>query len=358
MSPLQLMGAQAAGRDRNKCFYFDEKTGRFCARMWRRDILPKKLALATPAGAYPFTITAATGIQPAFVFVQPLTSAQGQSGDVGSPFLWQAGIFNDSTDGTASANWTVQFKDNGTQRSYMNLPLHVRTVLGTAALPVMLREPLFFPDTQQIACYIKKISGGASTGRIFMDGTQFATWSTDLSNNQGAKNEIFDVIRAWRERSKYVWPYWYAPEINTGTNSASVVLTSGQTVAVETKISEIAHFEMFTLCVVSTGNFALKISEVKTKRTIMNGMITRNNCIGTNTFPTLLPTPYLLEAGTRLRWEFTDLSLAGNTIWIVAHGRRIQGPLGKVPQILHDTAVPTPADSESLFVPQPMNGMR
>lgn len=348
----------AAIRERDKFFELDGN-GRLLVNTFRRDVLPVKLAFDTvlPNNSYPITISASGTPTPPKLFKQPLNLAQNSRlVDIGNPFMWQSGSFEDSTDGTASSNFSIFMKNNGTGRALMNFPIHIRTVMGTAQLPTILREPYYFTPNDQLAVYLNKISGSTSTARFYMNGTQYCAYSTSLlGRGNKAAEDVFKRIRQWRERSKYVMPYWQSPNFLNTDGSGSTTLSGNTTANFDSIIPEDSHFEAFTIMAVSTGNFGLQIAEVKTKRLLMNGQITKTNAIGTNTYPTILPVPYLIPAGYRLRYTLTDLSGSTNTIWICMHGRRIYAPLRDVKEVIKDTAlVRSSADEETQFVPAPL----
>lgn len=339
-------------RDREKVFKFDPGLRRFVADPLRKNILPFSLAFnsALPGNSYPVTIQASGTPTQAFEFQQPLTLAQG-SAELGSPFLWQSGVFQDSA-GAANSVWTMMLKNTGRAKQYMNLPLHVRTVLGTAQTPVLLREPLFFKAMEQISCYLDKISGGSVTARIYMAGTQYCTWSTDFYGDKASYARMAAIIKKYEQRCQYVTPTWLAPD--QGNGAQAVTLSANATTTIENKLAEDSQYEFFTMSAVSTGNFSLEISEVKTKQLLMNGVITQTNGIGTNLFPTIFPCAYLIPAGFRLRFKLTDLSNGTNSIWLTLHGRRIYAPLREVKEVLNDTDVfATPADSPTQMAPAP-----
>ena len=126
-------------------------------------------------------------------------------------------------------------------------------------------------------------------------------------------------IAALTERRKYVYPFYY-------TTESTVSLTANQNnVNFDVKIGE--HFEAFTIASVSTGNYAMEITEVRSGKTIGNGRFTNTNALGDSTLPTVFPVPYLIPAGSRLRFTFQNLTGSTNAIYITLGGRRIIAPL-------------------------------
>jgi len=82
--------------------------------------------------------------------------------------------------------------------------------------------------------------------------------------------------------------------------------------------------------------------------------------MGDARFPTIYPAPYLIPAGYRLNFQITNLDTtdAVNYIWITLFGRLIYAPFSKVAETLHNTAVPSPADTATQMATKPMSGWR
>jgi hypothetical protein len=192
-----------------------------------------------------------------------------------------------------------------------------------------------------------KVAGAAVGVRFFLVGAQSYPWDPQFMKYPNNKQALLMMLRKWKERSRYVSPYWLVPEQN-------INLLAGATADFFLKVGDDGHFEGFTLTSVSTGNFSWELSEPKTQQTLMNGQCTQTNSIGTALFPTLLPTPYLVPAGYRLRLRVTDLSAAPNQIFFTIAGRKIYAPMKDVGDVLQSTQVRTPADVESEIVPKPL----
>lgn len=212
-------------------------------------------------------------------------------------------IFEDSTNGTASANFTVKLTDfNG--RGLSNNPLHVRTLMGTAQLPAHMREPLWFNAREKLQITPAKISAGSTTWRSTLNGVFYD------SNDPHARKRI----QRWRERSRHCTPYYL-------TTSATISLTGNQNDVYDDIIIG-NHCEFFSMAAVSTGNFAMEIVEVQSGKTLTNGRFTNTNALGDATLPTLFPKPYFVPKGARIRTTFQDLSGSSNNIYITFHGRK------------------------------------
>jgi len=308
--------------------YLDTNTGKYVPKTLYRYIHPYWLTFNRLETAVPLSVAAAPALaKPVNFFVQN-NSVAGEGEGFGTPLLAKYIVFADSTDTTALSNVTV-FMRNFNGRDYMNQPVHIRTLAGTARLPAVLREPLFLESISSISTQFQKISGGAVNIWMYLAGKYFYPGSVSFkAPNSPLSSYMKAQMDYMREREKYVHPFW----LTTAAPDAPVVLTASQTRQVDIKISD-TTLELYTIMAASTGNFALEIQEVRTGQTLMNGRITQTNSIGDATFPTKLPFSYKLPQGARLRLTFQDLSAGTNTIFLTFQGRKIFAPIKDVPEL-------------------------
>ncbi len=251
-------------------------------------------------------------------FVTPTNSP------AGSPFIIRSLIYEDSTEGTDVANWTVN-ADLNSQRRLSNGPVHIRTIGGTAKTPAILAEPIFLESRQRFNTVIQRSldSIGASSGRLVLDGMLL------LPNDADARN----AIDRWRIRQLITYPFWYvnpAPISGTGADQQFDI-----------KIGD-SHFELSRLNAISFDvgesadtEFEFEMTNATTGDTIMNGRVTKENGFGDGNFPGHLPSPLLIERGSIIRW--TVKGAVGSTIWPVMVGRKILAPLNKWQSMLKET---------------------
>ena len=341
-------------RDIDKYIEWDPAMRIYKPIFWRRNLLPYQLGFTendVPFGA-PFTIPAAGANAPPVHCLQQYSSVEGLDGNLGNPLAIQNLVFEDSTDGTANADFAVRIKEMGEVREFMNREVHVRTIFGTAQQPAMLREPYFFVSQHALQFNFRKIAGGATNIRIALNGAQYYPWDPTFMLKPQDKQEIVSRIEAWLHRRRYVSPYWLTTdtEVNLGANATGNF---------QAKVGDDGHFEMFGLTAVATGNFSLSISEVKTKQTIMNGAITQVNGIGNARFPNIFFRSYLVPAGYRLNCEITDLSGAPNAVWLTMFGRKLFVPFRRLEEVTAltkpvVTGVKTFVDTPTPMVPAPI----
>ncbi len=276
-----------------------------------RGFLPYVSSFKKPP-QWPYTLAANTTIPP------PLT-IQGPSNnpDYGANQM-EYMVFADATDG-ASAAWTLQLKDF-CGRELMNRPIHIRAIAGTAQQPALIYEPLFVKSRETIYVQLQKLTGGTASIFFYMPGLLYDPQSA-IPNQK----EIEDYVKKRTEFRKYVYPYWQ-------TTETDVVLTSNSTNN-EFDIMMGENFEAFNITAVSTGNFAFKLTDVRSGQELMNGKVTQTNGMGNAQNPFKFNASYLILAGTRLRYSFDDLSGSTNTIYIAMQGRRINAPVADFKEV-------------------------
>ena len=320
-------------RDVDKVFVWSPKVKRFLPEWWRRAVLPTWLAPDPGITTLPLVINAAAGRPVKTNYKQVYGSNQGLDAGLGTPLRLDAMVFEDSTDTTALADWTIFMEEVGESRRFMNLPIHIRTLAGTAQLPGVFRENYYMLSNNMITATFEKVAGGAVNVRPFFIGGQYYPWSTDILAWPEQRAYLHNLIKKMAKRKQYVWPYWFT------TDPSPIVLAANATARFAVPVGDDSHFEAMAMTQVSTGNFSLQITETKTRQTLMNGPVTEVNAIGDAQFPSLFPKPYLVPAGEVLVFDFTDLSGAQNTIHFTLQGRRLYAPLKNAREVERDTRV-------------------
>lgn len=314
----------------NSIFKFDPASRQITTQKHNRYILPSWLMFDVsdvPTGLY--TIPAAGGAVPPVAWKQPYTSCNGLDAGFGQPFEIKYLILSDSSTGIAGANYEVYLKELGETRSFMNRACHVQTLFGTAQLPGRLREPYMFWSQHQIQAMFNNLDAGPRSFRAYLCGPQYYAW---VPQPEDSREKLLELMRKRKMRQPYVWPYWL-------TTENPIDLAPGVEANFEMMVGQDCHFQAFSINVFSTGNFEWDLLEVKTGQQLSNGRVTKTNSLGDARLPTILPVPYLIPAGYRLRLTVKSLSGITNHIFFTIAGRRIYGRLIDVPQILCDTAV-------------------
>lgn len=241
-----------------------------------------------------------------------------------TPLIVKSIVFEDSTDGTSSAAFTCRFFDTSTGRDLQNQPIHVRNIAGVALTPFLLPEPLILPCNNRLQCQFAKTTSGTTTMRMYLHGTELFPSTPNL-----------ELVRRIETRRRITSPMFYTtvtvPALAAGAPGASQSFTI--------KIG-VGHFQMYGVTAVSSGNFRMEVSEVRTRRTLMNGQISQTNGIGTANYPHLFDVPYTIPEGEELRVTLADLANSGtNTVRLCFFGRNIYCPFAEVPEALRSTAI-------------------
>lgn len=336
------------------------KTKQYDMVLWRREVLPSWLTIRDIDSLEPIAVPAAPNFTSPLTIFQPYTSVNGQDQGFGTPFEARSIVFQDSTDGTDAAQFSVMLKEVGEVRQFMNQPCHIRTIAGTGQFPALLREPYMFLSQHNVSAQFYKVLGGATTMRFYLAGAQYYPWSPMMIQYPAEKRELAGLLSKWMERRKYISPYWLTTEDPTQPVGGGITIPAGigSQFVTTVKVSDAYHFEAFGHAAASTGNFELTVQEMKTKQTLMNGAIDQVNGIGSSKLPTIYPTSYMMPAGYRLQLTFKNLIAGANTVFFTWFGRIINAPFSQINEVLKATAVPTPADSPTFMVPQPLSGMR
>ena len=310
------------------------RNGFFEPKWMHRDIMPYYLYPDAQFQTGPMVINAAGSVTPPFVYKNQHASIG--LGHYGNPILINRILFEDSTDTTAAANWTVMLKDMGDLTQFMNRPIHVNTFAGTAQLPAGLSEPLFMPTRHQLQLTANKVAGGAVNARLYFGGAIFYSWSTELSQRPQDHQEMQKLIAKYLERRKYIYPFYLTGEVDNG-----VVIPANGTVQVDALIGDDGHFEATHWMSEETDErWEVEIFNPDTKQQLSNSPISKRAMIGNAQNPQELPMTYLVPAGSRLRFKFRDTSGSTNRVFFTMRGLKIRAPMRNIDLVKKETAVP------------------
>jgi hypothetical protein len=310
------------------------QNGFFEPKWMHRDIMPYMLYPDAQFQSGAMVINAAGTPTPPFVYKNQHASIG--LGHYGNPILINRITFEDSTDLTANANWTVMLKDMGDLTQFMNRPIHVNTFAGTAQLPAGLSEPLFLPTRHQLQLTTNKIAGGAVNVRLFFGGAIFYSWSTELAQRPKDRAEMEKLIAKYLERRKYIYPFYLTAESDNG-----VLLPANGRVEIDALIGDDGHFEATHWVSEETNEgWEVEIFNPDTKQALSNSPISKRAMIGTAQNPQELPMTYLVPAGSRLRFKFRNLAAVENRVFFTMRGLKIRAPMRNIDLVKKDIAVP------------------
>jgi len=300
----------------DKYIRFDKASGKFLPDESRRYILPFHafFDLSDVAGVYalPGSATPAQLV----CWKQPYSSINGMDANLGTPLQIKSLLISDSTN-YDTADYLVELNELGESRKFMNKPVHVRTIFGTAKYPGTLCEPYMFSSQHQIQMQFTNLSVTGRSVRPYLSGAQYYPWAAQSAKSRDA---LASVIKRWNMRRGQVWPFWLTTEepISLAANAeANFEMLPGQD----------AQFIARFMTAVSTGNFEYSLLEVKTQQSLTNGRATFTNTLGDARLPKRLSKDYVVPAGYRLRLTVKDLSGATNNIYFTIAGKKVYAPL-------------------------------
>jgi RNA recognition motif-containing protein len=175
-----------------------------------------------------------------------------------------------------------------------------------------------------------------------------------LNQYPAEKAKLYDVIKKFTNRLRYIHPYWLTTDIS------DVTVPDQSTATYYAKCGDDGCVEIFGITAVSSKNeFQVEISEVETRTTLHNGAITQTNGVGTGSLPFKFPTSYVLPPGARIKLKFTDIGTAGSdlTAYFCLFGRKIYAPIKNAKEAVRDLVVPVLADERPQMVPPVLVGV-
>jgi hypothetical protein len=310
---------------------FNPQTQLFEPVWWRRDTLPFWLYPDEQYLTGAVNIQAAGTLTPTVNYKLPHASLN-MDANLGNPLLINELVFEDSTDGTANANWTIFIKDMGDLTQFMNNPVHILNFAGTSQLPALLTEPLFLPTRHNLMVQFAKISGGAVNARFFPCGQLFFTWSTNLQKYPKDHAIMVALINKYLERRKYISPFYLSPD------NAPIVLAPGQTGEFNALIGDQGHFEASHILATTNDVFEVEFFNPITRQTLMNGRI-HSSLLGNANNPQPFPAGFLVPEGETVRFIVKNISNQTITSWITLRGQRIRAPLKNIADVQKDLVI-------------------
>ena len=332
---------------------FNAQTKFFEPVWFRRDILPFWFYPDEQFVHGAITINAAGATTPPVVYKLPHASLDLDSG-LGNPLKISQMVFEDSTDGTSLANWTIMMEDLGDKIKFMNAPIHIRTFAGGVQLnasgvpemlPALLFEPMFLPTRHNLIFTFNKIAGGAVNVRLFPVGEIFYTWSPKLQQYPLDYRIMTELVNKHLERRKYVQPFWLT------TENGGVSVPANQMVEADALIGDDGHFEASHILAVSDGAFEVEFFNPQTRQTMSNGTI-HSAMIGDAFNPQPFSAAWVIPSGQTIRFRIRDLSGANNKVWITLRGRKLRGQFKTVSQVAKELGIPEPQSERQRVVPK------
>jgi hypothetical protein len=295
---------------------FDRASGKFVPEESRRYILPfhAYFDLSDVEGGY---VLPAVGTPARLVcWKQPYSSINGMDANLGTPLQIKNLVLSDSST-YDTASYLVELNEIGESRKFMNKPVHIRSIFGSAKYPGRMCEPYMFASQHQIQAQFTPLNAAARTIRPYVTGAQYYPWAAQSDESRA---KLSKMIKLWNMRRKQVWPFWL-------TTDESISLAVNEERSFEMLPGQDAQFVACFFTAVSTGNFEYSLLEVKTQQSLTNGRATFTNSLGDARLPKLLSKPYVVPAGYRLRLTVKNLFAGTNNIYFTIAGKKVYAPL-------------------------------
>lgn len=206
---------------------------------------------------------------------------------------------------------TVMLKDDARKQLITGRPCHVDTVFGSGTRQFRLSESLPLRKNQAILMSCTALTANATAIKPVFAGQRILV---DRIAGPGGI-EVRKKIVEREIRARYVLPYMCPldEEPSMTGNDTKVYYFTQQS---------IAHFEVRKLTYVSTGAFKFKITD-ESGNQLCNDWLYSTAVLGTADYPYLLPTPWVIQAGGKVKFEIKDLSGSANTIYLTLCGRQL-----------------------------------
>ena len=201
----------------------------------------------------------------------------------------------------------IDLYDDVHKRHLTGRPCHVDTIFGTGQEPFILPESIFLEKRHSLQVQATDLSGQANEIRLVIGGQRiFSDRIRDDKVDQYIRNRIL--------RARYMLPYLCPLDTEP-------VLTALQA-NVEHYFTQdaVGHFDVRKITFSSSGDFKFRIID-ETGQEITGGWVHSAAGLGTGAEPYIFYSPFVIRAGGVVRFIFTDLSDAENTIYMTLSGR-------------------------------------
>ncbi len=204
---------------------------------------------------------------------------------------------------------TIEMIDDARKQRITGRPCHVDTIFGDGQEAFTLSESLPLRKNQAILFRATDISADTNDIRPVFHGQRIMA--------ERARDASIDKYMVDRDiRARYVLPYLCPldEEPSLTANARANYYFSQQS---------IAHFEVKKLTFVSTGDFKFKVTD-ESGNQLCNDWLHSSAVLGTAQEPYMLSTPWVIQAGGKVKFEIEDLSGGStNKIYLTLCGRQL-----------------------------------
>jgi hypothetical protein len=202
----------------------------------------------------------------------------------------------------ATSTFSVQMRNDADGRYFHSPSALINDVnlFGTLQLPNKLLDPIIVPPNATLSFVLADTSGSDNTVQITLCGYRLYDFTNPpIPKTNGKRTGWFQLV---------------TDKVLTASEGPTQVLV---------KVDADADFLVRKLVATSTGAFTAKLADAGTNDYWSDQAQDNANLFGTAQYPLILPKPKLVKAMGSLLVEMTDLSVASNTIQIVAEGIKV-----------------------------------
>lgn len=209
-------------------------------------------------------------------------------------------------------NCGMTIYDTSNRRNLMNRPVPFPHILGNNVNPFFMPESLFLrgQQTLQVTLFNQFAAGGGSqTGQFAFEGTTYqrGCWGDA---------KVVEYLKDSERRKLFLSPYWLT------LDDGFIALTASATRDIFLTINASLCFLVTSIMASGStagvaGNtvdkFTLEFFDPKTERPLQNQPILRTSAGGDSFYPYVLPTPWLLDADSKLHVRAVNLVTDAST---------------------------------------------
>lgn len=210
----------------------------------------------------------------------------------------------------------LYINDGVSPKRMMNAPCHIDTLFGNGGLMYPLAEALYLDENRALSiAYTDLANSGNNAAQVALSCSRYGQIQDDPTLGR---------IKQRLSSKEYLsMPFFLT------FDQQSVTLASLANTMVNMQIPQDINFEVHQISFVSTGSFALNITNAESGVALINAPSNDDYNIpnlmmcGTNQHPYRFSEPWLLFGGQNLTISLADTSQASNTIWITLGGKMV-----------------------------------
>lgn len=216
---------------------------------------------------------------------------------------------------TGACTVMLYINDGVSPKRMMNAPCHIDTIFGIGGNMYPLPEALYLDENRALSIAYTDLTNSNNAARVALSCSRYGMLRDDPNLAR---------IKQRLSSKEYVsMPFFLT------FDQQSVTLASLTNTMLNMQIPQDINFEVHQISFVSTGSFAIDITNAESGVSLINApsnddyMVPNLMLCGTNQHPYRFSEPWLLFGGQNLTVSLADTSQASNTIWITLGGKMV-----------------------------------